>query len=184
MTIKNTTESYGFVARLFHWLIALGVIGMLCFGFIIKSFDDKDFRGYLFGFHEAIGLTILMIVAFRIFWRWANVTPPLPSAVPRWQQIAAKAIHHSLYVLMVLMPLSGWVTSSSKGFKPSWFGFFDLPAPFVPTNKALHHFAGEVHEVTAYLLITLISLHILAALKHHFINKDNVLRRMWTQKST
>jgi cytochrome b561 len=127
--------------------------------------------------HKSFGITILSLALLRLAWRWMNPVPKTPHTVPRWQQLGAHISHYGLYVLLFTTPLLGWMMSSARNFPVSWFRLFTLPDLVAP-NRSLYEFLNEAHEVSAKLIFVLALLHAAAALKHHFIDKDNVLRRM------
>src|SRR5262249_37343117 len=127
--------------------------------------------------HKSVGLTILALVVLRLLWRWANPTPVLPSTLKPYERALAGVTHFGLYLILFAMPLTGWMMTSARGFPVSWFGFFQLP-DFVPKNDSLYNAMKDTHHVLAAALYAIVSLHVLAALKHHFILKDDVLRRM------
>lgn len=175
--IKNTTTTYGSLSKFFHWTIALGVIFMLIVGFTMGSVAEP-LSSKLYGYHEEVGLTILGILIFRIYWRWWNPVPVLPDTIPKWQRVASSFTHYLLYIALLVMIGSGWAKSTSSGYNPNFYGLFELPMPFVPVSTSVKHLAKEIHVTTVWIIISLVSLHILAALQHHFILKDNILRRM------
>jgi cytochrome b561 len=127
--------------------------------------------------HKSVGITILALVFLRLGWRWANPTPTLPSTLKPYERALARGTHLLLYVLLFAIPLTGWTMSSARGFPVSWFGFVQLP-DLVPKNKALYETLVSVHETLAWSLMAIVALHIGAALKHHFVLNDDVLRRM------
>ncbi len=176
--IRNTPTTYGSVAKTFHWLIAILIIGMLIYGFILVNLKNTNpYREILIGVHKSIGLTILLLVILRLFWRFINIQPPLPITVPLWEQICAKSAHFFLYILMFLMIFSGWSLSSFGGHPVKFWGFLDATLP-VTKNQMISERAFLAHKIIAWCIIGLVSLHILGALKNHFIDKNQVLRRM------
>lgn len=176
MQIKNTKNQFGLIAILFHWIMAILVIGMLCLGLYMTGLPAGAKRSNLYGWHKAFGVLILMLVTLRILWRVSNITPQL--AIPLLEKMAARTVHWALYGFMVAMPVTGWLLSSAAGYPPSFFGLFVLPGLIEP-NPDLVPLLGSLHKWIAYGLIATIVLHTLAALKHHFIDKDNILRRMF-----
>ncbi len=174
--LKNTIDNYGSVARTLHWLIAVLVIGMLIFGFLLESIP-KPIRGEMIGLHKSIGLTILLLILLRLIWRFINIQPVLPISVPPWEQIAARSVHILFYLVLLLMPLSGWIMSSLDGHPVFFWKWWNWTLP-LPVNKTLANDFFNVHVTIAWIIIALLVLHIGAALKHHFIEKNNVLRRM------
>lgn len=175
MQIRNNNERYGSIAISLHWLVALLIIGLLSLGLYMTSLPLGPQKLKLYGWHKATGLAVLALVLYRLFWRFINITPEL--LLPWWEKLAAQLMHWGLYGLMIAMPLTGWLMSSAAGFPVSFFGLFTVPS-LMPANDEWRHLFASMHEYLAYVLIAAITLHILAALKHHFINKDTILRRI------
>ncbi len=134
-------------------------------------------RLMLYKIHKAIGITTLFIVCLRLFWSMVNPVPAPSGTVSQLVHRIASIWHYLLYAVMFIMPISGYVMSMAGGHKFSWFGVFDLPM-FIGKNKALGELAEGVHSVTALCIIILMGGHILGALWHHFVVKDDTLRRM------
>ncbi|HEV2613616.1 MAG TPA: cytochrome b [Gammaproteobacteria bacterium] len=177
MLIKNTQTQYGIVNKFLHWLMALIIIGMLALGLYMSDLPISELKLRLYGIHKEFGILILMLVMFRIVWRIGNIVPLLPPTIPAWQKFAAHAVHWMLYGFMFAMPITGWLMTSAAGLPPSFFGLFTLPSLIAP-NDALFKLFIEIHTWLAYGLIATFGAHVGAALKHQFINKDDVLRRM------
>ncbi|MEJ0062392.1 MAG: cytochrome b [Alphaproteobacteria bacterium] len=178
-------ERYSAVAVFLHWLMALALVGMLAAGFYMGGMDNSDSNKFvLYQLHKSFGFTILALALFRLGWRLAHPVPPLPAEMPALEKIAARAAHWAFYGLMIGMPLVGWLGVSSSPMKipTRIFGLFILPhLPFFhgdPNPGQTTRELFEWHEYMAYALIALLILHIAAALKHHFINKDSVLLAM------
>lgn len=167
-------QSYDTVAKTLHWAIVILILPMLYYGFQADNLPKEDRLGF-FQLHAGIGLIILLLMLARLVWRIGHPAPPLPDGMPRWQQIAAKASHHGFYLLVILQPLFGLLlTTTSKGnLKP--FGLFGL---HIAQNETLHEIGETLHGLNAWVLVALIAGHVLAALYHHFIRRDNVLKRM------
>jgi cytochrome b561 len=127
--------------------------------------------------HKSIGITILILALLRLVWRFFGAVPADPPRAPRWQTLLAHGTHYLLYVLLFAIPFSGWLMSSARNFSVSWFGLVTLPDLIAP-NKAAYSFLHEAHEFMGDVLMYVAILHAVAALKHHFIDRDNVLRRM------
>lgn len=176
MQIKNDTKRYGAVAQLFHWAIVALII--------IQFFLANKAAGLPLGpakiatlaTHKSFGMTIFGLAILRLIWRWFNPVPSLPPG-PLWQQRAAHVSHWLLYGLILVTPIIGWLSSSARNFPVSWFGLITLP-DFVEPNKAVYDFLHGTHQVLAITLLCVALVHAAAALKHHFIDRDNVLRRM------
>lgn len=173
--IKNTSSAYGSVAKFLHWLIAVLLIGMLTFGYFLDDIP-KDYKGMVYNIHKLTGLTILTLMVIRVLWALINPRPKLPRNTPLWQRIAARATHDSLYFFAILMPLAGWIGSSAAEKYPH-LGSFQFKLP-VPHEKSMIELSFNVHETVAIILIAFISLHVLAAFYHHYVKKDDVMRRM------
>lgn len=185
MAILNSSRRYGSVAMLLHWVIALSIIGMIGLGLYMHDLPLSDPQKFtLFQLHKSIGLTILGLSVFRLLWRWVNRLPPLPDGLKAWERFAARFTHVAFYVLMIGIPLVGWamVSASPWGLPTYWFGVAQVPhLPYFSTapNKAeLEGTLKFVHFWLAMGAVGLLFLHVGAALKHHFILKDDVLKRM------
>ena len=174
MGIKNTNDRYGTIAIFLHWVMAFIIIFMLALGLYMVRLPVSPQKIKLFGWHKEFGMLILMLACFRIGWRLASTIPTLPKEIPSWQKIAARTVHWAMYVFMFAMPITGWLTTSAADFPVSFFGLFTIPTLIAP-DAHLRELFGEIHEWIAYGLIATICIHIAAAIKHHFINKDNVL---------
>lgn len=175
MQVKNTVDNFGVVAKLLHWIIAALIIFMLVFGYFLGDVP-KDYQPITYNIHKLIGLTILLLMLLRLSWALMNVKPRLPDGAPCWQRAVEWGTHFLLYVAVICMPLFGWVGSVAAGHAPH-IGGFDINLP-IEKSKELADTAFMLHGNFAILLIVLISLHALAALYHHFIRRDNILRRM------
>jgi cytochrome b561 len=177
MSIRNTTRRWGAIAQLLHWLVVLLIIAQFTLALMADDLPAGMKKLVLLSRHKSIGITILALVFLRLGWRWANLTPTLPPTLKPYERLLARGTHLLLYVLLFAIPLTGWTMSSARGFPVSWFGFFQLP-DLVPKNKALYEILVSTHETLAWTLVAVVALHIGAALKHHFMLKDDVLRRM------
>jgi cytochrome b561 len=177
MRLKNDETRYGVVAQLFHWTI----VGLIIVQFVLANMADRlplgSAKVAVLARHKSFGITILALVLLRLIWRWSNTVPAEPLDIRRWQRIAARVSHIGLYVLLLVTPVVGWLMSSARNFPVSWFGLMTLP-DFIAPSRPAYDFLHETHELLAMTLFCLALLHIAAALKHHFIDKDNVLRRM------
>ena len=174
--MKNTENSYGSAAKGFHWIIGLLMIGLVILGLTMGDFE-APFKFKLYGWHKALGIIVLGLAALRLIWRFINVQPKsIPTHKP-WERILAHTAHWALYASMFIMPLSGWAMSSAGGHAVSLFGWVTLP-PLVEKSKELGGIFHEIHEYAGFTLIALIILHAVGAIKHHFIDRDDTLRRM------
>lgn len=173
----NTSDSrYSAVAIAFHWVLALAIVGSFSVGLYMADLPFSPQRLKLFNWHKWAGVTILALSALRLLWRLTHRPPPdLP--MPGWQRAAAHATHYGLYLLFFAVPLVGWAYSSAAGFPIVWLGVLPLP-DFVSPDKALAEAIKPWHGRLAWLLAVLVVLHVAAALKHHFIDRDGLLSRM------
>ncbi|MGD1923576.1 MAG: cytochrome b [Paracoccaceae bacterium] len=185
MALKNTATGWGWLARLFHWSMAIVIIGLLCVGFFMANFvSDIYLQFELTQDHKSWGFVAFSLALLRVLWRLVNRAPDLPVEMSGLERLAAHVGHYGLYVCIVVMPLSGWLMSSasplqdSYGIKNMVFGLFELPDPFIPGTEALESLFANIHFFTAITLVLLLLGHVAAALKHHFINRDRVLMRM------
>jgi cytochrome b561 len=131
----------------------------------------------LYSYHKWIGITVLLLVVLRLLWRATHRPPPLLPGMPRWQEIAAHGVHHGLYLLMLAVPLTGWLMSSALGFPVVWFGVLPLP-DLIGKDKALGEALKEVHETLNYALLALVLAHVAGAIKHQLMDRDGTLARM------
>lgn len=178
--IENTEDRYGAVAILLHWLMAFLVIGLLALGLYMVTLPDVGFdtkKITLIFYHKELGLLVLVLLALRLGWRLTNVLPQLVAHLPDWQKIAARFVHLSFYALMFVLPMTGWLMSSAAGIPVSFFGLFTLP-DFLPRDEHLFQRLIDVHKWLAYALVLAIFVHVGAALRHHFVFKDDTLRKM------
>lgn len=176
--ILNDRTSYGWGPILMHWLIALAIIGLYPLGLYITglTYYDPDYR-IMPHWHKSIGLLVLGLLALRLGWRLIN-RPPAPLPQPKLLTIATHLVHNLLYLLLIVVLISGYLISTADGRAIDLFNWFAVPAlPALMENQ--EDVAGVVHYYSATALIVLSALHALAALKHHFINKDDTLKRMF-----
>lgn len=158
-----------------HWVIALLVITLLIMGLVMDSLPLMA-KFQAIQIHKSLGLTVLLLVALRVMWRFTHPAPMLPKGTPMWQSAIAHTTHGLLYALMVLMPLTGWLFSDAAGYHPNLFG---LPVPVLTgTNRDWAHLVKEFHELGGNLFWVLLVLHVGAALQHHLFLKDDILTRM------
>lgn len=173
----NTAIRYNNIAIILHWLVALLIFAAFPLGMYMHDLPLSPGKLQLYSYHKWLGITVLLLAVLRVFWRATHTPPALPEHLPRWQNIASHATHQFLYVLIFVVPLSGWLMSSAKGFKTVWFGVLPLP-DLLAKDKALGEMLGTVHANLNYLLLALVLLHIAAALKHRLIDRDEVMGRM------
>ncbi len=175
--LKNTNSSYGIIAKTLHWTVALLIITLLGVGLYMVSLPNGGDKWYFYDLHKATGTVVLVLVLFRVYWRRTNEVPGLPKDMPAWQQIAARWTHYALLTLMVVFPVSGLLMSLMTGHPVNFYGLFTIPA-MAEEPGLVAGVSYLLHTYLPYVFISIISLHVLAALYHHFFRKDNILRRM------
>lgn len=177
MQLKNDALRYGAIAQLFHWVIVALIITQFVLANQAHDLPLGPAKIATLALHKSVGMTVFGLAVLRLIWRWFNPIPDVPTSTPRWQRVAAHISHWALYGLIMVTPLIGWLMSSARNFSVSWFGIMTLP-DLVKPNKASYEFFHEVHEALATALLIVALVHAAAALKHHFLDRDNVLRRM------
>lgn len=178
---SGNPSRYTAVAMALHWLLGLSLVAMFVLGVYMADLPFSPWRMKLYNWHKWAGITFLALSVLRLVWRISHRPPALPAAItramPAWQNLAHHATHHLLYVLFFVVPLLGWAYSSAAGFPIVWFGQIALP-DFVPADKALAEMIKPLHELSAFALMGLAGLHIAAALKHQWFDRDGLLERM------
>lgn len=178
MSLKNSEHNYGWLAVVLHWLVAVVVAGLFALGFwmVDLSYYDEWYRKGP-DLHRSIGLILFAVVAFRLLWRLVNTSPRPLASHKRWEVVSAHVAHSLLYVLMFVAMVSGYLITTADGSSISVFGLFDVPS-LTGRVKGMEDTAGAVHYWSTWALVGLAGLHALGALKHHFIDRDETLRRM------
>lgn len=182
--MTNETR-YGAVAMSLHWVTALLILSLLALGWTMTGLPPGSPQQFkLFQLHKSLGVTVFVLTAVRLAWRLHHGVPALPASMPDWERKAALLGHLGLYALAFGLPLTGWAVVSSSPFNIPTYLFGVVPLPHIwflaeaQDKKTLSHFLGEVHELAAFGLVGLLAVHVGAALRHHFVLKDDILRRM------
>lgn len=175
--VNGSVNRYSVTAVALHWLIAALIICAFTLGWIMTDLEVSPLKLRMFNWHKWVGVTILALAIVRLLWRIGH-RPPAMLPMPAWQRISATTLHAALYVLLFLQPLSGWVYSNAAGYRVVYLGILPLPN-LVAKDKEVADVLMERHEFLGWCLLVLISLHVLAAVKHHFIDRDTTLKRMW-----
>ena len=198
----NNNIKYTNVAIVLHWLIGIAILFMFVLGWFMTelpketpkttSFDifnlglitwgveeEQSQRSFYFNLHKSVGLSLLMLIVLRMYWRFTHRPPAFLNSMKLWEKRLAKATHHSLYLLMFLIPLSGIIMSAGSKYGIKWFGIKVIPGF---DDKAIRELFYEFHEIFGLLLLLILILHILGAVKHSIVDKDGTLRRMWFSK--
>lgn len=183
MQLKNSENHYGLVARLFHWGLALLIIAMFALGWWMVGLGYYDpWRQQGPNIHKSIGILLVALMLLRLIWRWLNPVPQDEPGLSRLESSAAHTVHVLLYALIFLIMLSGYLISTADGRAIDVFNWFSVPA-LISDLPAQEDIAGLIHRWLAYVMMGLVALHAAAAFKHHFISKDNTLRKMLGAKS-
>jgi cytochrome b561 len=169
-------------AKALHWAIALLLIGLLALGLYMQDLPLSPRKLQLFSWHKWAGVTVFLLTLARVVWRVAHRPPALPNGTSKIAALLAHGGHLGLYALTLVIPVSGWLMSSAKGFQTVWFGVLPLP-DLVARSRPLGDLLQQVHQLLAFALVALIAGHVAAALKHHFFDGDDVLRRMWISRT-
>jgi cytochrome b561 len=178
--LANTKEGYGIVAMALHWTMAVLLIGLVALGLYMAQLPDVGFdktKIRLVLMHKELGVLALMLASVRLAWRVGNALPRLVEAMPEWQKVTARFVHLCFYAVMFAQPITGWLLSSAAGIPVSFFGLFFMP-DLVSYDNYLFHFFDTVHRWLGYALALLIAVHAGAALRHHFVQGDDTLRKM------
>ena len=178
MSLKNTTDRWGGISQLLHWTIAILIVLIGIVGLVMGELPRSPKYFWVYTAHKSLGLTVLALVLVRIGWRlYAGAPRPVPGT-PRLQALLASATHGAIYLLILALPLSGWIYDSANALRPfRWFGLVEVPKLVAP-DEALAASAHGAHEWLFWLLMALVAGHAGAALYHHFIQRDATLARM------
>jgi cytochrome b561 len=177
MTLRNTTRSWGALAKTLHWLIVLLIINQWVIAERADALPLGAAKLQALAWHKSFGMTILALALIRLVWRWLNPVPVLDGLAKGWERMLAHLSHLLLYGLIFAMPLTGWLMSSARNFPVSWFGIFQFP-DLVGPDKTLFERMRDLHHVLFAALVIVALLHVAGALKHHFMDKNDVLKRM------
>ncbi len=177
MTNAPTPARYGVAAQLFHWIIAALIVVQFSLAWTADDLPLGARKLGLLAWHKSFGMTIFMLAALRLLWRLSHAPPPLPAGMSRLERALARGSHVALYTLIFVMPLTGWMMSSAKNYSVSWFGLFTFPN-LIARNEHAFDWLRNTHDALSVCLLTIAILHLIAALKHHFWDRDDVLTRM------
>jgi cytochrome b561 len=176
--VRNTTSNWGSVARAFHWILGITIIGMLAFGWWMNHIPARPDRLFYRSIHADIGYVVLLLTVLRLIWRGFNPTPAMPPETPKWQRIAAHISHGALYLVVILVTMLGWAHSGAHTPDySSWFGLFNVPQITSPDKAAADAYEDR-HIFFAYVLLAMVVVHVAAAAWHHFVRRDRIATRM------
>ena len=177
MALRNSTVQWGSLAKALHWLVAIGIVGLIYLGLLQDEMPKGDARAEIRMIHGSIALIVFALMTVRIAWRWLNETPSHPPGNPAWQNLAATLVHWGLYIAIFVQLFSGAMVVATNGNGLPFFGLFRIPVPVAEDHDA-HEFWEEVHEPAWWVIAFLVVIHVLAALYNHFVARNDVLRRM------
>lgn len=185
MSILNTRERYGAMAIALHWIMAINLVALIVMGLYMVGLPDAGFdkvKITLILYHKELGLAALLIATIRLAWRMRNDLPTLVSTLPYWQKVTARFVHLAFYGLMFALPISGLLMSSAAAIPVSAFGMVDIPDLVAPSEDLFRRMI-QVHRWLGYGLLVLIGVHAGAALMHHFVKRDDTLKKMVSPRS-
>jgi cytochrome b561 len=176
-------QRYSTVAIVLHWVLAAGILFQIGVGWYLQDVPrGTPNRTIVVNFHKSVGITLGALILVRLGWRLTHRPPPWPDSMAAWERTAAGISHTLLYVCMVLMPLAGYIATNFSRFGIKYFGLFMLPSWGIDDKQIYALFHG-VHIATSFVFVTLIAIHVLAALKHLVVQRDGIFRRMWPARA-
>ncbi|MEM8844004.1 MAG: cytochrome b [Pseudomonadota bacterium] len=181
MSLRNTQSHWGLVTRLFHWLMAIAILVMIAVGVTMINLPTSPLKIDMFKFHKSLGMLLLLLALLRLFWRFTNPVPLLPDYLPQKEKFLVHAGQYVMYGLLIFIPLSGWIINSAANIPMQWFGLFVVP-PIVGPSIEMEDYAKTAHLTFIIILGIILCAHIGAALRHHYINKNNILMNMLGKK--
>ena len=181
MKNKKTVLTYSYRSKVMHAIVALIIIGLLIIGSLL-TYIPEAYQDQAYMLHKSFGLLVLMLMLLRIGFILRDGRPKLPASVSTWEKVLARGVQYLLYIVLLAMPISGWVMSVAANYIPQFFDLFPMDLPFVPKDKALASNFSSVHYYLAWLIFGLLILHFLGNIKHYFYDKDKLVSTMWRFK--
>jgi cytochrome b561 len=179
MATKNSNQQFGAMAKWLHWLVFVLIVGMITLGLTFGEMPDGDEKLQLMRLHASFGLILLAIMTLRLVWRWTNPLPDELPSLPAWRNLAARWVHRALYALIFCQIAAGMLTIATRARAIPFFGLLDINLG-LGDNDTAHEIFEEIHKAGWIIIAVLVTLHTLAALHHHFVLKNQTLRRMTT----
>ena len=176
--IGNSATTWGWPAKLLHWVGAILILLLLGHGWWMTHMAARPDRFAHYAGHAALGYDLLALIVLRLLWRWTHAVPELPADLQRWERISARVGHIGLYLLILGSSLTGWALAGTFR-SPMNKDVFGLTVPSLVSDRSLHDLMEESHTILSYLLGALVIVHIIGALRHHLLKKNDVFRRMW-----
>jgi cytochrome b561 len=177
--VRNSTTAWGWLSIIFHWIGAAAILTLLIHGWWMTHLATGSSRVAYYAWHAALGYDLLALLVIRLLWRWMNPVPQYPGDFKPWERWSARLGHVGLYVLMFGATIAGWAMAGTgrRTFEQDLFGL-KIPLIYVSQDRAMHGLLEDTHKILSYLLAALIVIHLIGALRHHLIKKNDVLRRM------
>lgn len=176
--LTNTKQNWGWISISLHWITVILILGLAVIGFYMTELPTSPYKIQIYALHKSFGITVLALTIARLLWRQLNVTPVEIATTPHYQAVAAKIVHVAMYALLFLIPLSGWLYNSASGYPLRWFNLISMPKLFTGFNPNIKNMALVTHETLFYILASLLLVHAGAAFWHHYVIRDNILKRM------
>jgi cytochrome b561 len=171
-------ERYHKFSILLHWVVALIVLTLIALGMYMHDLPKgHPDRAFFFNLHKSLGLTAGILMLVRLWWRHKNPPPALPSSIPRWQGFMSRLSHGLLYICLISMPVVGFSASQFTKYGVTYFGLFKIP-PMGPNDPVVRDFLQSIHHDLAFVLMVLVGIHVLAAMFHWLVLRDDVIKRM------
>lgn len=183
MAVRNTRDRWGLVSKCFHWLTAILIIFMIILGVVMTELvsPGTNLQFVLYQTHKSVGFTVLALTLLRLGWRLANPVPVMPASMPLAERFIAFAAHVAMYIFLIAIPLSGWFLTSASAYAEfiptKLYGLIEIPHLISPNEVTFRKLLG-LHQILVITLGGMLVLHVVAAMKHHFLNRDEVFRRM------
>lgn len=181
MTLRNSQAAWGAIAKTMHWLIAALAIFLIGYGWWMAHFAPRPDRLIHYSFHSSLGYDLLLVLLFRLCWRAIDPAPLMPPGLARWECMAALGSHALLYLLLIAVSATGWLLAGTfrRPLDASLLGFIPIPVLANAADRAFHNLMEDAHRILSYSLLALVTVHVAAALRHHYVKKNDILRRMW-----
>ena len=173
----NSADSYGFVNKHFHWIMAVIIIFNFILALILDDFPKGPMRSFLFSIHKSTGILVIILLIPRLLWRLLNTVPDSLGNIKILNKLS-KCVHYFFYFILLVVVFSGWIYSSARSGPFEVFGLFTAPA-LIENNQVVANIAKEIHGISVNIFITVLGIHVLASLLHHYVFKDKTLKRMW-----
>ncbi len=173
----NSADGYGLVNKHFHWIMAVIIIFNFILALILDDFPKGPMRSFLFSIHKSTGILVIILLIPRLLWRLVNTVPVSLGNIKTLNKLS-KYVHYFFYYILLVVVFSGWTYSSARSGPFEVFGLFTAPA-LIENNQVVANIAKEIHGISVYIFITVLGIHVLASLLHHYVFKDKTLKRMW-----